>query len=177
VNALPERVAVGRITRAHGIRGAVLILPLSDVQERFDPGSRLLVGPEGERSLTVAQRHGHRERPIVRFEEVPDRSAAESLAGTYLFVPTAESPPLPEGEFWPHELMGLDVVTTAGVSLGRVREVLRNVANDVWVSVDDEGRETLVPALKDVILDVDRTARRITVAEVPGLTSPEERPA
>jgi ribosomal 30S subunit maturation factor RimM len=45
------------------------------------------------------------------------------------------------------------------------------------VSVDDEGRETLVPALMDVILDVDRTARRITVAEVPGLTSPEERPA
>lgn len=174
MSAPPERVAVGRVTRAHGIRGAVLVLPLSDVQERFDPGSRLLVGPEGQRGVTVVERHGQRERPILRFEGVEDRTAAESLAGEYLFVPATESPGLPPGEFWPHELIGLEVVTTAGARLGAVREVLRGVANDLWVAVDDEGRETLVPALADVIVEVDRAAGRITVAEIPGLTVPEE---
>jgi 16S rRNA processing protein RimM len=174
VSEPPERVAVGRVTRAHGIRGAVLILPLTDVQERFDPGSRLLVGPSGARSLTVAERHGHRDRPIVRFEGVHDRTTAEALAGEYLFVPAAESPILPPDEFWPHELVGLEVVTTGGFRLGRVREVLRSVANDIWVAVDDRGRETLVPALRDVILDVDRAAGRVTVAEVPGLTVAED---
>jgi 16S rRNA processing protein RimM len=173
VSEPPQRVAVGRITRAHGIHGAVLVLPLSDISERFDPGSTLLLGPDGDRRVTVVQRRGHRERPLVLFDGVPDRTAAEALAGEYLFVTVADSPPLPEDEFWPHELTGMTVVTATGLALGEVREVLRTTANDIWAVTDEDGRETLVPALRDVVLDVDREARRITVAEVPGLTVPE----
>ncbi len=176
-----SRIAVGRITRAHGVHGAVMILPLSEVHERFDAGSRLFVGEEGDRCLTVVERRGQRDRPLVRFEGVDDRTTAESLAGTYLFVAASDSPELPAGAFWPHELIGLEVVTTSGTSLGTVREVLRSVANDVWVAVDAEGHETLVPALKDVVLSVDPSAMRISVAEVPGLTvadggTPEREP-
>jgi 16S rRNA processing protein RimM len=174
VNEPPQRVAVGRITRAHGIHGAVLVLPLSDVSERFDPGSILLLGPDGERRVTVVERRGHRERPLLHFDGVPDRTAAEALAGEYLFVPVTDSPVLPQGEFWPHELTGMTVVTATGLPLGAVREVLRTTANDIWAVRDEDGRETLVPALRDVVLDVDREARRITVAEVAGLTVPED---
>jgi 16S rRNA processing protein RimM len=168
-----ERVAVGRITRAHGIHGFVNVLPLTDVAERFDPGSELLIGDTGDRTAVVAERRGHEHRPLVRFEGVPDRNAAERLAGEYLFVPASASPDLPDDEFWPHQLLGLHVVTEGGADLGTVREILGNVANDVWIARSDDGVETLIPALKDVILSVDVRGGLITVAEIEGLTVPE----
>lgn len=163
-------VAVGRITRAHGIRGEVAVLPLSQVESRFDPGSELLL--EGlERTLTVAASKPHRHGLLVRFDEVSDRDEAEALHGRYLFVPASEVPPLPEGEFWPHQLLGCEIVTEGGRSLGPIREIVRTPANDVWVAEGTDG-EALVPALKDVVAKVDLDARRVVVREIAGLTAP-----
>ena len=167
-------VAVGRITRAHGVRGEVSVLPLSDVEERFAPPSRLFVGESQDRPLTVAASRPNRDRLLVRFEEVPDRTGAEALTGAYLFVPAASSPPLPEGEFWPHQLIGSEVLTDSGRSLGELREVVHTNANDVWVARGADGAESLVPALRDVIVSVDTDARRVVVREIPGLTAPDE---
>jgi 16S rRNA processing protein RimM len=167
-------VAVGRITRAHGIHGAVAILRLTEVDERFDEGSRLLLGPGGDRVLTVVERKGHRDRPLVRFEGVRDRTQAEALTGCYVFVPASDAPELPPGQYWEHELLDLSVVTESGRSLGTVTQVLRTTANDIWVTTAPDGTETLVPALKDVVVSVDPGERRITVADIPGLTAPED---
>ena len=167
-------VAVGRITRAHGIRGEVSVLPLSDVEDRFAPRSRLFVGESEERPLTVAASRPNRGRLLIRFDEVPDRTGAEALAGAYVFVPATSSPPLPDGEFWPHQLIGAEVLTESGRSLGVLREVVHTNANDVWVARDEGGAESLVPALRDVIVSVDVGARRVVVREVPGLTAPDE---
>lgn len=173
-----DRLAVGRITRAHGVGGEVAVLPLSQVQERFEPGSRLSL--EGSvRTLVVASVRPHRSRLLVSFEGVEDRNEAETLAGRYLFVPVEEAPPLPEGEYWPHQLAGCEVVSESGRVLGRVREVLLGQANDVWVTAPEDTTEAgpgewLVPALRDVVVSVDPAARRIVVRDVPGLTAPEE---
>jgi len=109
---------------------------------------------------------------LVFFEGIKDRDAAEALQGTYLFVPASAVPPLPEGEFWPHELIGCEVIIDGGKTLGRLREVIHTPANDVWSVQGDDGMEVLVPALKDVVRDVDVETRRIVVREVPGLTVP-----
>ncbi|SRR6266702_1144115 len=169
----PDVVAVGSITRAHGVHGEVTVLPLTQVAERFEPGSRLLAGPE-HRLLTVSASRPHRGRRLVRFEEIPDRSQAEALRGLYLFVRTDEVPALPADEYWPHQLVGCAVATDVGRNLGRIREVIRGTANDVWVASADGEDDVLIPALKDVIRSVDLEQRRIVVAEVPGLTVPEE---
>jgi 16S rRNA processing protein RimM len=173
VNPIPEWVAVGRIARAHGIKGEVAVLVLSQVAERFEPGSRLFLDETGERPLTVSAARPHRQRLLVRFEEVTDRNGAEALLGSYLFVPASESPSLPEGEYWTHDLIGSEMVTTGGRSLGLIEEVIHTVANDVWVARGPEG-EVLVPALSDVVESVDLPAHRVVVHEVPGLTLPEE---
>lgn len=171
-------VAVGRVTRAHGIRGEVAVLPLTEVESRFEPGSRLFAGERGDRPLVVADVRGTAARPLVSFEGVEDRTSAEALAGVYLFVPASELPDLPEGRFWPHEIVGCEVVTETGRSLGTVREIMHTQANDLWAARGEPGtpqeRETLVPALRDVVVEVDVGARRIVVREVPGLTAPEE---
>ena len=166
----PRYLAVGRITRAHGIRGEVAVLPLTQVGSRFERGSRLLVGESDKRPMVVSSSRPHRDRMLVFFEGVGDRDAAEALQGTYLFVPASDAPPLPEGEFWPHELIGCEVVTDGGRTLGRLQEVIHTRANDVWTVRGDDGGEVLVPALRTVVGDVDLVARRIVVREVPGLT-------
>lgn len=167
-------VAVGRITRAHGVRGEVRVLPLTDVDTRFEPSSQLFAGESEERPLTVAASRPDRGRLLVRFEEIPDRTSAEALTGAYLFVPATSSPALPEGEFWPHELIGAEVVTDSGRSIGTLREVVHTNANDVWVVRDEDDAESLVPALRDVISEVDTSAGRVVVREVPGLTAPDD---
>lgn len=166
--APPELLAVGVIARAHGIRGEVSVKPLSEVESRFDAGSVLLLGPAGERQLTVdaARPHGH--RLLVKFEEVGDRDEAESLRGRLLLVPRGDAPPLPAGQYWVHELVGLHVVTESGRSLGTIREVLHNQANDVWL-VEGDGREFLIPGLREVVAEVDPSEGRAVIREVPGL--------
>jgi len=165
-------VAVGRVTRAHGVHGEVAVLSLTDVAERFEAGSRLSAGEGAGRPLTIISARPHRNRLLVRFEEVPDRTAAEALSGSYLFVPGASSPTLSDGEFWPHQIVGAEVRTESGRSLGRIVEIVRTPANDVWVARGDEG-ESLIPALRDLVLSVDVAAGRVMVREVPGLTVPE----
>jgi 16S rRNA processing protein RimM len=168
----PRYVAVGRIARAHGVRGEVAILPLTQVPSRFEPGSRLFASEDESRPMIVAGARPHADRVLVRFEGVADRSAADSLRGMYLFVRSSESPSLPEDEFWPHDLVGCDVVTEGGGALGRLEEIIRTPANDVWTVRSMDGKETLVPALRDVVADVDLEGRRVVVREVPGLTTP-----
>jgi 16S rRNA processing protein RimM len=171
VSDRPRFIAVGRITRAHGVNGEVAVLPLSQVPSRFEPGARVLAGEDQQRSLVVAAARPHRSRLLIRFDGVSDRDQAEALQGMYLFVAAATSPELPAGEFWAHQLIGCAVSTVEGRSLGLVAEVIHTPANDVWV-VRDEGAETLIPALRDVVSEVDLGAGRIVVREVPGLTSP-----
>jgi 16S rRNA processing protein RimM len=163
-------VAVGRITRPHGVRGEVAVLVLSEVPDRFAAGATVWL--EDGRTLTVESVRPHRDRLLVRFREVRDRSDAEALQRAVLVVPESQSPPLPEGSWWDHQIEGCAIETDAGRSLGTVREVIHTAANDVWSAVDEAGVETLIPVLKDVLAGVDVEARRIVVHEIPGLTSP-----
>jgi 16S rRNA processing protein RimM len=112
----------------------------------------------------------------VRFHGVEDRSTAETFRGRELLVPESWLPELPEGEWWPHQIEGCRVVTEDGRDLGLVTEVIANPANDLWVAADDAGTETMVPALADLLLEVDVVGKRIVVRDVPGVTAPEEQP-
>lgn len=164
-------VAVGKITRAHGVRGEVAVLVLSEVEDRFAPGAVLYL--EDGRALAVEDTRPDRGRLLVRFREVPDRDRARDLVQRYLFVSEGDVPELPEGAYWPHQLEGCEVVTEAGRSLGGIREIIHTPANDVWIAVAD-GVETLIPALRDVVISVDIKAGHVVVHEIPGLTSASE---
>jgi 16S rRNA processing protein RimM len=157
-------LAVGRITRAHGIRGEVAVQSLTEVSDRFTPGS--LLSLEDGRTLTVQSVRRHQQRLLVKFDEVIDRTDAEGLRGAVLLVSADRSPAIAETDrFWVHQVVGLHVVTEEGRSLGRIREVRANPANDLWVT--DTG--ALIPAVRAFVRDVDLSAGRVTVHEVPGL--------
>ncbi len=165
-------VVVGVVTGVHGLRGEVSVQNRSDNPDRWTPGGTVFREDGAPLTISASRRHGR--RLLVSFAGVSDRSSAEALRGTVLVVPESWLPDLPEGEWWAHQLEGCEVRTVSGRILGVVREVIPNPANDLWVAVDDAGRETLVPALADLLIDVDVAARTIVVDDVPGLTAPEE---
>jgi len=164
-------VVVGRITKAHGLRGEVAVQVLSDNPDRFADGA--VVYLEDGRALTVRSARWAGARLLVAFDGVPDRTAAEALRGRTLVVPRSMLPQLAVGEYWPHQLIGCEVVTQVGRSLGRVTDVIEHPANDLWAATDDGGVETLIPAIRDVVVEVDVDRGRIVVRDVPGLTAPD----
>ena len=164
-------VNVGKITKAHGVRGEVALLMYSDNPERFADGAEVFL--DDGRAITVRSSRSHGGRLLVVFEGISDRAAADELRGRTLVVPESWLPELREGEWWPHQLQGCVVVTESGRVLGTLVEVIANPANDLWVARAAGGTETLVPALKDLLVDVDVAARTIVVRDVPGLTAPE----
>lgn len=166
-------VVVGRITRPHGVRGELSVMVLSEVPGRFDAGASVFL--EDGRSLTIATSRPHKDRVLVTFSEVTDRESADALRGAVLVVPESSSPPLAEGSWWDHQLVGCSVFTERGSELGELRQVIHTAANDVWSAVDGSGVETLIPALRDVLVSVDTDAGRIVVREIPGLTVPDEQ--
>jgi len=168
-------IVVGIVTRAHGVHGEVAVENRSDNPDRWVPGAVVFTEDGGALILETIRPHGG--RLLVTFEGIGDRTQAEAIRGHALVVPRSWLPELPQGEWWPDQIEGCAVVTDAGRELGRVTEVIPNPANDLWVTVDGEGVETLVPALADLLLGVDVEGKQILVRDVPGLTAPEEGPA
>ena len=164
-------LAVGRVARAHGVRGEVAVEPLTEVAARFEPGSILFCDDALARPLTVEASRPHGGRVLVAFRGIGDRDAADALRGAYLFVDDTSSPPLGDGAFWPHHLVGCEVTSEDGTPLGVLTEVLHNPANDVWV-VTGDGGEILIPALSEVVRSVDVEGRRIVVRDDTGEGAP-----
>jgi 16S rRNA processing protein RimM len=158
------RLEVGRVGRAHGLKGEVAVTLTSDRRERLDPGS-VLYG--ADRELVVASARQHSGRWVVRFEGVDDRSAAEALRNLVL---TADPLDASEGELWVHELVGAEVRDAAGFALGVVVAVEANPASDLLVLADDvlipmtfvveQGDGTVVVDPPEGLLDVNKRGPR-----------------
>jgi 16S rRNA processing protein RimM len=154
-------IRVGQVAGAYGLAGAVKVIPLTDFDDRFAPGSSLL--------LDGAERKVQWSRPgqpglVVKLDGIDSRVAADLFRGLYLEVPEHEKRALGEGRFYHHQVVGLAAVTSSGRPLGRITEVLERPANDVWVS--QEGSvEHLIPATRDAVVEVDLADGRVIVAD------------
>jgi 16S rRNA processing protein RimM len=178
-------VVVGRIGRPHGLRGQVTIDVRTDEPERrFAPGATLrAVPPKGSHSpltaLTVAAAQWHQQILLLAFEEIPDRDGAEAARGIVLYadIDPTETPEDPD-EFYDHQLIGLAAYDEAGTHLGEVTGLVHGGAQDLLAIRTPDRRDTLVPFVKALVPVVDLTARRVVVADRPGLVTPlpEDQP-
>jgi 16S rRNA processing protein RimM len=162
-------LAIGSIVGAHGIRGELKVLALTDYPERFKPGQSLFVGREPALTATeIVAARPHHGVWLVKLASVADRNAAELLRDQYLLIPEDEAMPLAPHENYVHDLIGMAVVTDAGEPLGTLEDVLFTAANEVYVIAGPSG-EILIPALRSVVLDVNLAERRMTVRLPEGL--------
>jgi 16S rRNA processing protein RimM len=166
-------LVVGRVAKAHGITGEVVVeIRTDDPDTRFAPGTTLRAKPSRggpERDYVVDSAREHSGRLLVRLDGVADRNAAESLKGTLFVVDTADLPPIEEpDEFYDHQLEGLRVVTTAGAQVGTVAEVLHTAAGEL-LSVRTEDREVLVPFVSAIVTSVSLADQTIEIDPPDGL--------
>lgn len=167
-SAEPHFLAVGRITRPHGVHGEVRVELLTDVPERFNWLDYIYVGELNPRRVAVEGVRFHQGVVLLRLAGYPDRDAADTLRGALLQVPESEAIPLEEGEYFLHQLEGLAVYTEKGAYVGRLGEVLETGANNVFV-VDGPGGQHLLPDIPDVIKDIDIENGRVVIQLIPGL--------
>jgi len=168
--AWDEMATVGRVARAHGNRGQVIVNPETDFPEsRFREGRVVWVRRGGRlEPLTVRAVRFHQGRPIVGFGEVVSMAEAEALAGTELRIPADELAALAEGQFYRHDLVGCQVTTRAGEPVGRVARVEGDWQSSRLV-VDTVGGEVLVPLATEICVRIDPAAREIVIDPPAGL--------
>ena len=152
-------MAVGVVAAPWSVRGDVKVQPLTDFPERFQPGAGLWV--RGSRR-EVRRSRWNRGLVYLSLVGVASREAAEELRGVLLEVPEVDLMPLPEGQYYRFQLIGLEVRTPEGALLGHVAEILTTPSNDVYI-VRGGPRELLLPAIEDVVKDVDLKAGRLVV--------------
>jgi 16S rRNA processing protein RimM len=168
ISGEPEFVAVGKLRRPHGLHGEILTQVMTDFPDRIKPGVTLLLG-EDHQPVEIRSCRVHSKGLLIAFNEYQTREEVGMVRNQNLFVKVSDSPPLPEGEYYHHQLLGLQVMTDEGRELGRVAQILETGANDVYVVRSKDGIEVLLPAIDEVILDVDLEAGLIHVHLLPGL--------
>jgi 16S rRNA processing protein RimM len=165
------QLVVGRIGRAHGIKGEVSVELRTDEPElRLAPGAVLATEPAAVGPLTIATGRVHSGRLMLRFEGVSDRSGAEALRNTLLIaeVDPEETPEDPE-EFYDHQLIDLDVVTVDGREVGRISEISHLPYQDLLVVRRPGGGEVLIPFVGEIVPEIDLEEQRVVIDPPPGL--------
>ena len=164
-------VLVGRVARAQGHRGQVIVDPTTDFpEERYKPGGvvyirrNAMVDP-----LVITGARFHRGRPVLSFEGVETMNAAEDLAGQELRVTVEALHPLPPGRFYEHDLVGCAVETTEGFPVGVVSKVEGGGAGSRLIVQGRGANEILIPMTDAIVVGVHLAARRILIQPPDGL--------
>ncbi len=170
-----EMALVGRVARAHGIHGQVIVNPETDFPaERFRPGAELFIERGGRiEGLRVTTARFHRERPVIGIDGIETMNDAETLAGYELRVPIDRLAMLPPGTFYRHDLIGCRVETRDGRAVGLVSDVEGTMAGSRLV-VDGAGGEVLIPLVSNICTVVEPAAKRIVIDPPEGLIEVNE---
>jgi 16S rRNA processing protein RimM len=164
-------VVIGQILRPRGLRGELRVMPLTDDPARFEGLATCVVWDEARdareiRRITAARRQGG--AVVLALAGCDSAVAARALAGRLIAVPEDEARPPGPGRFYPWQLAGCRVTTEDGREVGRVIGIERSPAHDLWV-VADGAREHLVPAVPEIVVEVDLAGRRVVIRPPEGL--------
>jgi 16S rRNA processing protein RimM len=165
------QLVVARIGRAHGIKGEVTVEVRTDEPElRLGPGAVLATDPASTGPLTIETGREHSGRLLLRFAGVRDRTGAEALRNTLLIAEVdPEELPEDEDEFYDHQLMDLDVVTTDGVEVGRITEISHLPSQDLFIVERPDGSEVMIPFVEEIVTEIDLEEQRAIIDPPPGL--------
>jgi 16S rRNA processing protein RimM len=169
-----DRTMIGKIVGAHGVRGTLRIHPLTDYPERFLDMRTLYVEKQGkphrELEITGITSHDGKGQFLAAVSGISDRESAEAFSGYVVTVAPDERVKLPEGEYWIDSLIGLDVVDAeSGEELGEIEDVMPTGSSDVYQVRATDGSVKMIPAVADVVREVDVDAGVVRVSLLEGL--------
>jgi len=166
-----EDIVIARIVKARGIRGEVNCVIQTDFPERFSSLESVTVWlPNDARlKLKIEDAWFHNDRVILKFEGYDTMTAAQELTGGRLVIADSDLELLDDGQFFEHQVIGSDVITSTGRSIGRVKRVMRTGGTDVLVLQAEGGVERMIPFADEICTEVDVSAKRITIEPPDGL--------
>lgn len=161
-----DRIKVGKITGAFGIRGELKVYPYTDRPERFEELGKIFANGQEYKITNVRYQ---KNLVLLRLEGVADRNAAEKLKGTELTINRENLRELEEDEFFIFDLIGLEAVDENGGHIGRVHDVIQNTAQDLYEIETDDGKMHLIPAVYEFIPEIDPDSGIMVIKPIPGL--------
>lgn len=163
---------VGRIINTHGIHGEVKVMVITDfVEERFAEGSQLSIKlADGKRQdVVVESARPQKQFLLVKFKGLDNINDVLAFHNCELEVAGDQLKPLPKGQYYYHQIIGLDVETVDGEKLGTIKEIMPTGANDVWVVARPNQKDLLLPNIPDVVKKVNLDAHKVIVELMEGL--------
>ena len=164
-------IVIGEITRAHGLTGELRVKPYTDRPERFERLAECVLwdpSRDGRETRRITRAHRHGEHVLISLADVDSVDAAAQLVGRWIAIPASDALPLEPGQFYPWQLEGARVTTEDGREVGRMAGVEPSPGHDLWV-VRGEGREHLIPAVPEIVIDVDVAGGRVVIRPPEGL--------
>jgi 16S rRNA processing protein RimM len=164
-----EWATIGKVVALFGIRGELKVLLLTDIPNRFAGLGAVYAGPDHTRRLIQSVRPYKGEMIVLKLEGIDDANTAESLRDQNLAIPVSELAQLPPDSYYQHDILGLMVITLDGQKLGSIVDIIVTGSNDVYVIKVPNGSQVLIPAIKDVIKQIDLIRRTMYIDPLPGL--------
>ncbi len=168
-------ILMGKCLKSHGIRGEIKVLPETDEPAHFEGLERVYVGvseASAEPYEVDQVRYQHTSRGLLvllKLRGVSNRTVADTLRGSWIFAEESALPPLEEGEYFLHDLIGMEAELETGEPLGTVEEIMELPAHEVLVIRRQEGGEVLVPLVPEFVTNVDLKKGRIRIQPIEGL--------
>jgi len=161
----PEFITIGEIIAPWGIKGKLKVKVVTDFPQRFAPSSKIYINRQ---PMTISSAEWHKGMAIIKLDSIDNIEDAQRLRGQPTEIHYSQVYPLPEGQYYHFQLIGLEVWTTQGELLGTVTEILTAESNDNYVVRGAKG-EILIPAIEDVIKSIDVSQGRIVIEPIEGL--------
>ena len=161
---------IGKIAGTHGIKGTLKIFPTTDVPERFELLDEVILEIKNEKKVCKVDKVAyHKNFVLLTLKEYNDINQVEGFKNGRVLIPEEKALPLGKDEYYTRYLYDMEVYTEEGERLGTLKEVYTTGANDVYGVKDENGNEILIPAIKQCIIAVDVTNRKMTVKLLEGL--------
>lgn len=161
-----EKVLIGKIVNAVGLKGEVKVYNYSDSPEIYEAAEAVYVDDE---LMKVENLRLQKNMVILKLAGIEDRNAAEAAKNREIFVTEDDLPELEEGEYYIRDLIGMEVALEDGSHLGTMTDVIQNSAQDIFQLRTDEGKNVLIPRVPEFILDINTDERKITVRLIEGM--------
>ncbi len=168
-----EFITIGEILAPWGIKGKLKVAVVTDFPQRFAPSSKIYISRQ---PMTIDSTEWHKGKAIIKLNTIDSIEAAQKLRGQLVEIPNSQVYPLPEGQYYHFQIIGLEVWTTQGELLGNITEILTAGSNDNYVVSGAKG-EILIPAIADVVKSINLNKGRIVIEPIEGLLSLNQKAA
>ncbi len=171
---MPEQIetewaTIGKAVALFGVRGELKVRLLSDIPNRFAERGVVYLGPDHVRHIIKSVRPYKGDMILLGLERFNDANTAEALRSLDICIPLSELAKLPPGSYYQHDIIGLQVYTLDERDVGKIVDIMVTGSNDVYIVKTATGKQILIPAIRDVIKQIDLARHKMHIDPMPGL--------